>query len=60
MRANEFITETSGGTTSGSIATVSLPVGAQVLSRQLTVPKTKYANTYKGASPVRKIKNARG
>ena len=59
MRAKEFITETSSGaTSSGCVATVSSPVGEQVLSRQLTTPKTKYANTYKGATPVRKIKNA--
>lgn len=58
MRAKEFIIEMSGSTTSGCIAPVSAAVGEQVISRQLLKPKTKYANTYKGSSPVRKVKNA--
>jgi len=43
MRAHEFITENT--TTSGAIATVSVPIGA-VLSRTDSVPETaKYTNT---------------
>jgi hypothetical protein len=48
MRAREFINEnaSSGATSSGSIATVSQPMGS-VISRSHFINPTKYANSVK-------------
>jgi len=58
MRAKEFIREDLGSTVSGNVATVAQPLGA-VITRQLTTPATKYANTYKKPWLQRNLKNAR-
>jgi hypothetical protein len=52
MRAREFIKEDSGTTASGSIATVSQPLGS-IVSRLGHTPTTKYRN---GIKPVTKRK----
>jgi hypothetical protein len=48
MRAREFINEnaSSGATSSGSVATVSQPIGG-IISRHHFVNPTKYANSVK-------------
>ena len=52
MRAREFVQEnaSSGATASGSVATVSSPIGG-LISRTQTTKPAKYRNTYKGSNP---------
>jgi hypothetical protein len=52
MRAKEFVAETAsaGASSSGSIATVAMPIGATITRTQHTKP-AKYRNTYKGSNP---------
>jgi hypothetical protein len=52
MRAREFIREDTGATVSGSIATVSQPLGS-IISRSTQPNTTKYAN---GIKPLNKRK----
>ena len=58
MRAVEFIRESIGVTSSGSIASVSHAIG-EINSRQMNKAPTKYANAYEKPWASRKIKNAR-
>jgi hypothetical protein len=58
MRAREFVVEDSGATTSGGIASVSMPMGE--VTRRVSSPiKTKYANTPNNTWIKRNLKNAR-
>jgi hypothetical protein len=52
MRAKEFVAETAsaGASSSGSIATVAMPVGSMITRTQPNKP-AKYRNTYKGSKP---------
>jgi hypothetical protein len=52
MRAKEFVAETAsaGASSSGSVATVAVPIGAMITRTQPT-RSTKYRNTYKGSKP---------
>ena len=45
MRAYEFINESMGGTCSGSVATMSMPIG-EVVKRTTPTAPAKYANSY--------------
>jgi hypothetical protein len=58
MRAREFVVEDSGATTSGGIATVSMPIG-EIAKRVSSPINTKYANTPNNAWVKRNLKNAR-
>jgi hypothetical protein len=58
MRAREFVVEDSGATTSGGIATVSMPIG-EITKRSSSPTSTKYANTPNNTWIKRNLENAR-
>lgn len=58
MRAREFVIETDGATVSGSIASVSQPLGGMISRMGITNP-AKYSNSVNFVVK-RKKKNARG